>query len=54
MNTKNVRFARICRSNIVQAGSIITPCMIFKSNSHRRLSKNQHAYAFWINEYMHT
>ena len=39
MNTRNVRFARICRSNIVQALSNITLCMIFKSNAHRRLSK---------------
>jgi len=54
MNTRNVRFARICRSHIVQVSSNITPCMIFKSNSHRRLSKNQHAYPFWISENMHT
>ena len=54
MNTRNVRFPRICRSNIVQALSNITLCMIFKSNAHRRLSKNQHAYPFWISEYMHT
>ena len=54
MNTRNVRFARICRSNVVHALSNITQCMIFKSNWPRRLSKNQHAYPFWISEYMHT
>jgi len=54
MNTRNVRFVRICRSNIFQALSNITPGMIFKSNSHKRLSKNQHAYPFCISEYWHT
>ena len=54
MNTRNVRFARICRSNIFHALSNITHCMIFKSNSQRRLSKITHAYSFWFSEYMNT
>jgi hypothetical protein len=44
MNTRNIRFARICRSDIVHALSNIKHCMIFKLNSQRRLSKIAHAY----------
>jgi hypothetical protein len=40
--------------NIIQALSNIKLCMIYKSNAHIRLSKNQHEYPFWISEYMHT
>ena len=54
MNTRNIRFARICRTNIVHALSNITHCMIFKSNSQRRLSNITHAYPFWFSEYMNT
>ena len=54
MNTRNVRFARICRSNIVQALSNITPSMIFKSNSQRRLSKiNMHIRSVSVNTGTH-
>ena len=54
MNTRNIRFARICRSDIVHALSNIKHCMIFKLSSQRRLSKIAHAYPFWISEYMNT
>ena len=38
MNTRNVRFARICRSNIVVDLLKNTPLVIFTLNSHRELT----------------